>query len=255
MSHVRRAFVIQLAGLFLAILCAAGLAWHFDLLRLIERLQQEVGRMELWGAVLYPVLLAFCNLLLLPGGILAIGSGLFFGPWWGFFLVWIGNVIGAATAFQIGRRVGRRWIERKMQSERKWVALDEAIAREGWKIIFLSQVHPLFPTSLLNYIYGVTRIGFGKCLLWVALGQAPGLFLYTYVGTLAQFGIKLFRGATHPQPVEYVVWIGGLAVTFGVTIALGRLALKLMAEVERTAAEPDKIKAPASSTPVLTAQR
>jgi len=65
-------------------------------------------------------------------------------------------------------------------------ALEPAVAREGWKIILLSQLHPLFPTSLLNYLYGLTRIRFRTCMLWVAIGQAPGLFLYAYVGTLGQ---------------------------------------------------------------------
>jgi uncharacterized membrane protein YdjX (TVP38/TMEM64 family) len=247
MSKIRRAVWFQLAGLVLAGIFVTWLAHHFDLLRLIERLQGQVGQMELWGAVCYPFLLAGCNLLLLPGGVIAVGSGLFFGLWWGALLVWLGNIIGAAAAFQISRRLGRQWVERKLMRDPKWLVLDEAIAREGRKIIFLSQVHPLFPTSLLNYIYGVTRIRFWPCMLWIALGQAPGLFFYTYLGTLAQLGIKLLRGKSHPLPMEYVIWIGGLFLTLGVTVALGRLALKLMHEVEQVA-EARKNPAPATGT-------
>ena len=121
-----------------------------------------------------------------------------------------GNVGGAAVAFLISRKLGRGWVEKRFFQHRKWAALDAAIARDGWKIIFLSQVHPLFPSSLLNYLYGITRIRFGTCMLWIALGQAPGLFLYAYLGTLTQLGIRLLRGQTHPQPIEYVIWIGGL---------------------------------------------
>lgn len=239
MSKVKRAFLIQMAGLVLCGVLVAGLAARFDLLHLIERLQREVGQMDFWGAVIYPFLLALCNLLLLPGGVIAMGAGLFFGLWWGVALVLIGNVIGAAIAFQIGRRLGRQWIARKIMRDRKWLVLDEAIAREGWKFIFLSQVHPLFPTSLLNYIYGVTRMQFWPCMVWVALGQLPGLFLYTYLGTLAQLGIRLFRGQSDPLLMEYVTWIGGLAVTLVVTFALGRLALRVMADVEHAATQPE----------------
>ena len=78
--------------------------------------------------------------------------------------------------------------------------------REGWKIIFLSQLNPLFPTSLLNYLYGLTAIRFRTCILWVAIGQAPGLFLYAYVGTLGQLGLNLVRGKSHPRVIEY--WCG-----------------------------------------------
>jgi hypothetical protein len=45
-----------------------------------------------WGAVCYPLLFAACNILLLPGGILAVGGGFFFGLWWGFFIVLVGNL-------------------------------------------------------------------------------------------------------------------------------------------------------------------
>lgn len=238
MSKVTRAFGLQLAGLVVAALFALWLVHHYDLVHAIEHAQHKIGQMKWWSAVLYPLLLAGGNLLLLPGGVLAVGSGLFFGLWWGFFLVLCGHAAGAAAAFWISRAFGRQWVERKIFRQRKWMLLDEAIAREGWKIIFLSQVHPLFPTSILNYLYGVTRIRFSTCMIWITLGQAPGLFLYCYLGTLAQLGIKLARHQTHPLAREYAVWLGGLGLTIGVTFALGRLALKMLAEVENATAEP-----------------
>src|SRR5882724_4667619 len=203
MLQFRRALYLQLAGLVLAVGLFTWLTRHYPVLDYLVRMQQKIGAMEFWGAVLYPLLYGACNVLLLPGGALAIGSGLFFGIWWGFALNLIGNVGGAAVSFFISRKLGRGWVARKFLQRRKWAALDAAIARDGWKIIFLSQVHPLFPSSLLNYLYGVTRIRFGTCMLWVALGQAPGLFLYAYLGTLTQLGLRLVRGETHPKPLEY----------------------------------------------------
>ena len=229
MSKVKRALYLQLAGL---VLLAAFVVWvwrHYPVVACIVELQHRIGAMEFWGAVLYPLLCAACNVLLLPGGVLAVGSGLFFGLWWGFFLNVVGNTGGAAVAFFLSRKLGRGWVAKKFLRQPKWAALDEAIARDGWKIIFLSQVHPLFPTSLLNYLYGVTRIRFRTCLLWVALGQAPGLFLYAYLGTLAQHGLRIWRGQSHPQTWEYFLWIGGLVLTFAVTTALARLALRVLA--------------------------
>ncbi len=213
----------------------AGAVHYFPVVKWIVDMQKRIGQMEWYGALLYPLFLAACNLLLLPAGVLSIGSGLFFGLWWGFFLVWSGTVLGAAVAFGISRALGRQWVEKRLFKNRKLAALDEAISREGWKIILLSQLHPLFPTSLINYLYGVTRMKFWDCMLWVAIGQAPGLFLYSYFGTLAQYGIRLMQHKTHPRPIEYVVWIGGLLLTFGVTFALGRIALRLLREVEAKA--------------------
>lgn len=248
MSQVKRALYLQLLGLLLAAIIVGWIVHTFPVVDYITRAQRTIGQMEVWGGVLYPLLYAACNLLLLPGGIVAMGSGLFFGLWWGFLLNLLGNVGAAAAAFAISRKLGRQRIEKRLFRDRKWAALDELIARDGWKIIFLSQVHPLFPTSLLNYLYGITRIRFSTCLLWIALGQAPGLFLYSYLGTLAQFGLKIWRGTHHPGTHEYFLWIGGLVLTFGVTLALGRLALRILAAAEAEA----KRAAPPPTEPVET---
>ena len=248
MSQIKRALLVQLCGLAAVLIVGAFLVRHFPVTHYLLRAQQKIGAMEFWGGILYPLLYAGCNVLLLPGGILAVGSGLFFGLWWGFFFNVAGNVAGAAVAFLISRRLGRGWVERRFFQHRKWAALDAAIARDGWKIIFLSQVHPLFPSSLLNYLYGITRIRFGSCMLWIAIGQAPGLFLYAYLGTLTQLGLRVLRGQSHPHPIEYVVWIGGLVVTIAATTALARIALRLLAEME-TAGE--KLPEPEPEKPRL----
>ncbi|MEQ1860959.1 MAG: TVP38/TMEM64 family protein [Chthoniobacteraceae bacterium] len=229
-GRFRNAVLWQCAGLALG---AAALWWsarHFPVVEHITRAQHAIGRMEVWGGVLYPLLYAGCNVLLLPGGVLAIGSGLFFGLWWGTAINLAGNLLGAAVAFGLARLIGRRWLVARLLAQPRWAALDGAIGRHGWKIIFLTQVHPLFPTSLLNYLYGVTRMRFGTCMLWVALGQAPGLFLYAYLGTLTQHGLRLLRGQSHPQAHEYMVWLGGLVLAVVVTTALGRLAHRVLAE-------------------------
>jgi uncharacterized membrane protein YdjX (TVP38/TMEM64 family) len=237
MSQFKRALLLQLFGLAATVAFVAALVHFLPVTQYLHRAQEHLGAMQFWGAVLYPLLYAAVNVLLLPGGILAIGSGFFYGLWWGFFLNLAGNVTGAAAAFLISRRLGREWVEKRFLRHRRWGLLDAAITRHGWKIIFLSQVHPLFPTSLLNYLYGITRIRFGTCLLWIAIGQAPGLFLYAYLGTLTQLGLRLLRGETHPHPLEYVIWLGGLALTIVTTTALARVALRVLAEVESVANE------------------
>src|SRR5438445_10976309 len=98
-----------------------------------------------WSAICYPILYACCNVLLLPGGVLSIGGGFFFGLWWGFLIVLLGNVMGAAIAFLISRSIGNRWLSRKFSRNRAIGALAPAVERDGWKLILLSQLHPLFP--------------------------------------------------------------------------------------------------------------
>src|ERR1043165_4033910 len=104
MSKIKRAIYFQFAGLALALCVIVWASRHFPVVATIVRLQQKIGAVEFWGAVLYPMLYAACNVLLLPGGVLAIGSGLFFGLWWGFTLNLAGNLTGAAVSFFISRK-------------------------------------------------------------------------------------------------------------------------------------------------------
>jgi uncharacterized membrane protein YdjX (TVP38/TMEM64 family) len=235
MIQIRRAIIWQLAGLAAAGITLFFLSRLFPLVDILADVQQHVMRWGAWSAICYPLLYACCNVLLLPGGVLSVGAGFFFGLWWGFAIALLGNVGGAAISFFISRWIGRQWLRRKLLRNRTLEALEPAVEREGWKIILLSQLHPLFPTSLLNYLYGLTRIRFRTCMLWVAIGQAPGLFLYSYLGTLGQLGLNLARGKTHPKAIEYLVWLGGFASAAVILIILGRIALRLLKQAEEEA--------------------
>lgn len=241
MSRIKRALFFQLGGLALLVIALVWLGQHYPVVTYIVRLQHAITSMGWLGGVLYPLLYAACNVLLLPGGVLAIGSGLFFGIWWGFLLNLVANVTGAACAFTISRTFGRKWIARRFLQHPKWAALDEAIERDGWKIILLSQLPPLSPVSLLNYLYGITRIPFGTCMLWVAIGQAPSMFLYAYLGTIGQHSLSVWRGKIHPPVGEYVLWGGGLLLTLAATIALGRIALRALDAAERASHLPPSV--------------
>lgn len=237
MSKVRRAVYIQVGGLVLAGVLFFFASRFFPVADWIAQVQQKVMHLGAWSAIWYPLLYAGCNVLLLPGGLLSIGGGFFFGLWWGFLIVLIGNVGGAAISFVLSRWIGQRWLRRRLLRNATLEALEPAVEREGWKIILLSQLHPLFPTSLLNYLYGLTTIRFRTCILWVTVGQAPGLFLYAYIGTLGQLGLNLLRGKSHPRVIEYWAWGGGLLLSVVVLALLGRISLRLLQEAEDKASK------------------
>jgi uncharacterized membrane protein YdjX (TVP38/TMEM64 family) len=239
MLETRRAVYWQVAILFLLIGAILLSSHFFPVVSVLIALQQRVIALGDWGAFFYPLLFAVCNILLLPGGVLCVGAGFFFGLWWGFFIVLLGNSISAAFSFALSRWLGMRLIGRRGSANRMLRVLNLAVERDAWKIIFLSQLHPLFPTSFLNYVYGVTRIRFGSFMLWTTIGRAPGLFLYTYVGTLGQFGLNLARGKTHPRIIEYWTWGGAFVATTLLFFVLTRAASKVMLEVQNASKAAD----------------
>ena len=235
MLESRRAAYLQLASFGLLIVGVALLSHFVPIVRVISDLQQRVAGLGTWSAICYPLLFAACNVLLLPGGILSIGAGFFFGLWWGFFIVMLGNSIGAAVSFGLSHWLGGRYLTASHARNAMMQVLEKAVARDAWKIIFLCQLHPLFPTSLLNYLFGLTRIRFWRYMLWTAAGRAPGLFLYAYLGTLGQLGLNVARGRTHPRIVEYWTWGGAFAITVLLFILLTRSALMALREIRNDA--------------------
>ncbi len=224
MLKVSRAICWQIGALVIGIALAILLSRFLPIVSFIEASQQRVMSWGAWGAVCYPLLFAACNILLLPGGILAVGGGFFFGLWWGFLIVLVGNIVATTVSFALSRWIARRWFQQKLSRNATLRALGPAVERESWKIILLSQLHPLFPTSLLNYFYGITRIPFGSYMLWASIGRAPGLFLYVYAGTLGQFAVRIMRGKSYPRVIEYWIWGGAFVTTALLLIVLGRMA-------------------------------
>ena len=240
MPKIRRALYWQAALLAIAVALVLALSRFFPVVDVIEALQQRVMSLGAWAAVCYPLLFAACNILLLPGGLLAVGGGFFFGLWWGFVIVFAGNLIATAVSFALSRSIARRWLRRKLSANQTLRALGPAVERESWKIILLSQLHPLFPTSLLNYIYGVTRIGFGSYMLWASVGRIPGVFLYVYLGTLGQLAVRIMRGENYPRAIEYWIWGGVFVTTTLLFVVLGRIAHRAIQTSQMSSKSPEK---------------
>lgn len=235
-SMTRRALSIHYTGLGLFALLLAFLAWKFPLLEWVAAAQRRVQELGPAATLVYPLLYAGCNVLLLPAGVLNIGAGFFFGLWTGTALILIGNLLAAAIAFAFSRSIARKWVEHKLLANPRWQAMDAVIERRGGKIVFLTQLHPLFPTSLLNYFYGITRLPFWPCLGWIALGQLPGIFLYAYLGSIGQLGVRVVSGEKFPASQTNLLWLAGFFLTIVTTLALARYAIGVLREIDERAA-------------------
>ena len=60
--------------------------------------------------------------------------------------------------------------------------MDDAVARDGWRIVMITRLVPLFPFNVQNYAYGVTRIGFWAYLTTSAVCMIPATVAYTFAG-------------------------------------------------------------------------
>jgi uncharacterized membrane protein YdjX (TVP38/TMEM64 family) len=165
----------------------------------------------------------------LPGSILTVGAGVVFGLLRGFVIVSISATLGATAAFLVGRYLARGWIAGKIEGHPKFKAIDEAVAREGWKIVGLLRLSPVVPFNVLNYAFGVTRVSLRHYVVASWIGMMPGTLLYVYLGSIAG-DLAGAGGRASRTPAEWAFYAVGLVATIAVTVFVTRLARRALAE-------------------------
>jgi len=173
---------------------------------------------------------ALAVVLLVSGSILTLVAGAAFGLVPGVASVLAGAIMGAALAFLISRHLARRRVESWMETKPRFSAVDKAVAREGWKIVLLTRLSPVFPFSFQNYAYGLTRISFWQYMVASLIGMTPGTFMYVYIGFLGRSSLGAAAGSEDVETLELALRIVGLAATVLVTIFIARIAGKALKE-------------------------
>lgn len=180
------------------------------------------------GAIAFILIYIIATVAFLPGSILTLGAGIVFGVVLGSVYVFIGATMGATAAFLVGRYLARGWISKKLEANDKFKAIDEAVSTEGFKIVFLTRLSPMFPFNLLNYAFGVTGVAL-RDFFFGSIGMIPGTIMYVYIGSLAS---SLAMIGTENQPtnpaVQWAIRIVGLIATVAVTIYVTHVARKAL---------------------------
>jgi uncharacterized membrane protein YdjX (TVP38/TMEM64 family) len=219
---------IKLLLIIVAIAALIVLGRHFHLGELFAATLDKIRGMGALAPVLFVMLYIVGAILFVPGSILTIGAGVVFGLLRGAILVSIGATIGAIAAFLIGRYFARDWVRGQLEGNPKFAAIDRAVGREGWKIVLLTRLSPVFPFNLLNYGFGLTAVTLRDYALATWIGITPGTVLYVYIGSIG--GNLATAGQSHRTPAQWALNIVGLAATVGVAVYASRLASRALNE-------------------------
>lgn len=176
-----------------------------------------------WGPAALAGLYVVACVLFLPGWILSLGAGALFGPLVGTVAVSAGATLGSAAAFLIGRHVARDWVARRLAGFPAFKTIDDAVSAQGWKIVLLTRLSPVFPFNLLNYGYGLTGVRLRSYVIASWAGMLPGTITYVYLGSLVRNLAELGHGHAR-TPAEWILYGVGLAATLAVTVVVTRIA-------------------------------
>ena len=146
-----------------------GLSDYLDQSHL-EAVVESYGNL---APLLFVLLYAVAPSLFIPGLPITVAAGIIFGPLWGVIYSITGATCGAAIAFLFSRYISGNFIEKKI-SGAKWVKFHDSTEKNGWKIVAVTRLVPLFPFNILNYAFGLTKISFSDYIITTFICMLPG---------------------------------------------------------------------------------
>lgn len=216
--------VVIAAGVALLVLAGRRLGAY------VPQFATWVESLGFWAPLAYGAGYVVATVAFIPAFILTVAAGTIFGLAKGTAVVFVGATIGTMLAFLIARYVARGAIERRIEGNPKFRAIDRAVSREGLKIVFLLRLSPAFPYNLLNYALGLTSVRFRDYAI-ASIGMLPGTFLYVYAGKAIGDLAAITGGAeVSGGSGQTALFVFGLIATVVVTVIVTRIARRALSQ-------------------------
>lgn len=224
------------AKIAIAVVVLAALLFVVKRLDVLPKLEAAVKWIQGLGAVgvvVYGALYVVATLIGVATP-MTLAAGVIYKVVGGVAVVSPSSVAAATVCFILGRTLLRKTVEQKVASNPKFAAIEKAVSKNGFKIIALLRLSPVFPFTLLNYGLGLTSVKTRDYVLASFLGMLPGTLLYVYLGyTIGDLGAIFGGGPKAPPPPDatffqlhggQILLVVGLLATAAVTIYVTKIA-------------------------------
>lgn len=168
-------FIFIVIALFLVM---NGIGFGEDL----TDLQHWIASLGLWGPIAFFFIYLGAVIATIPGTIFGVIAGALFGSLSGVILISISSTVGASITFLIARYLARDVVARWLVKNKTMQKLDKLTEEHGFFLVGLTRLIPLFPFTLLNYGFGLTKVSFKTYVFWSWLCMLPGTIIVV-VGT------------------------------------------------------------------------
>jgi uncharacterized membrane protein YdjX (TVP38/TMEM64 family) len=142
------------------------------------------------GYVILAFLLLVSTLSPLPNTPIALGGGYVYGIWIGTILALIATIIGGVVYFNLARRFGMPLIL-KLVNKHHIAHFNHIFKKRGIGAVFISFAFPIFPSTTLCLLLGITNMKL-HTFVWLAiLGHIPRYLLLNSLGNDLYTGFGL----------------------------------------------------------------
>lgn len=187
----------------------------FELLTIenMQNLKKWIAEFGAAGPIIYIFIYIIAALFFLPGTPIALLAGIAFGPIFGTFLAVTGATLGATSAFLVARYAGRSMVEGWSSKNEAFKKIDAGVEKQGWRMVMLTRLVPIFPFNVQNFAYGLTTVKVSTFMLVSFICMLPGaaafcfmagaivegespiqIMMYLAVGAILLVGMSLLPG-------------------------------------------------------------
>jgi len=190
----RRRHIVRLA-LFAALLAVVFYLTAVQRVIDIAAVRDLVESAGPLAPLVYVAVSSVLGALLVPGPLLAGGSGFLFGPVLGTFVT-LGATMGSAVLTSVaGRRAGRD-SARALLGPQRTARIDALVRRGGLWAVVGQRFVPGVNDALASYAFGAFGVPVWQMAAGALIGSAPKAFAYTALGsTLGSFSAPLLIAA------------------------------------------------------------
>lgn len=189
-------------------------AWQSGLFEMLTL--DNVDRLNAWfdglgwrAPAVFVVLWIAASVLFLPGLAITIVGGLVFGAVWGTVWTTVGANLGAIAAFLVGRYAARGMVAGMIEKNQALKKIDEGVRRQGWRMLMVTRLVPIFPFNVQNYVYGLTDIPLRTYVLVTMPCMLPATIAYNFAA-----------GSVRTGDFGKTLWYLGIAAVFFVLLSL-----------------------------------
>lgn len=230
----KRKLVLKISLILLIVI----LAYYLNSRGLFKKGLIWIENFKPWSPLIFITGHILACVFLVPSFFFTFSAGVLFGLRPGFVYSLTGLVMGSLAAFLIGRFIARGWVLSLFSKSKRFRMLDEMVRRKGWKIVLLGRLSPIFPFTVGNYAFGLTKLSARKYFVATFIGTIPSTFVYVYLGVLTGSLAGLANGNHAYGPPEWLLFLIGILATVAVSLYLRRITKLALAESIRSEIPP-----------------
>lgn len=230
---------LLLVGLFLAALTLLlGLSRIFSLELWVVAALNWVDDLGRWGILVFILLYVVFCICAVPDLLPNLVAGMVWGAPTATLAVSIGRMLGSSISFLLMRTLVSNWLQPFIEEHPRFNLIRRAVSEEGFKIIVLLRLCPVFPINFLHYALGLTNVSLLTYMAATFVGMLPRTFLVSYFGATGRGMADLYSGNVE-EGAQPLLFIGGLVLTLLVTLLIAWIAHRSIKKIADSLPEPE----------------